>query len=248
MIVDIFIKTYHKDFQWLKYCLKSIDKFASGFRNIIIVSDNDDHLIPNDYLISNCKVFYVSIPKKQPIYVDHGIGYLWQQCIKLSWYNYTDADAVLVMDSDEMFTCPTNPEHFKSHFKFNWFYRDWKDAGSGICWKESTDKLLQIDTAYEAMCITGFILCRDTTIALKNALCSIHGTNDIWEVLLKYNMTTMSEFNVFGSFVHHFDRKEYSQIYDKDLSKYHNITILKSWSWGGLNKEDIETRNKILLI
>lgn len=246
MAIDIFIKTYHKDFQWLQYCLKSIEKFASGFRNIIIVSDNDEHKIPDEYLISNCKVFYVDIPKKQPTYVEHGIGYLWQQYIKLSWYDYTDAEAVIVMDSDEMFTCLTTPESFKENNKFRWFYRDWKDAGNGICWKSSTDFILKVNTEFDAMCITGFILQKETTISLKNHLCSLHNTANLWEIFLKYDMKTLSEFNIFGSFIHHFDSHQYTKIYNGNVSKYHNFTILKSWSWGGISEEDNKTRNTIL--
>ena len=36
MSIDIFIRTYPKDFFILNYCLKSIRKFVSGHRNIII--------------------------------------------------------------------------------------------------------------------------------------------------------------------------------------------------------------------
>lgn len=35
-MVDIFIKTYHKDFDYLYYCLSSNKKFAKGFRKIVI--------------------------------------------------------------------------------------------------------------------------------------------------------------------------------------------------------------------
>ena len=46
--VDIFIKTYHKDFIWLEYCIKSIKKFCKGFRDVVIVSDDDGNLIPEN--------------------------------------------------------------------------------------------------------------------------------------------------------------------------------------------------------
>jgi len=174
MIVDIFIKTYHKDFVWLQYCLKSIQKFANGFRNIVIVSDNDGNKIPEEYLIPNCKVFYVDIPRITPTYVEHGVGYLWQQYIKLNWIEYTDADAVLIMDSDELFTQFITPENFQKNHKFTWNYRPWIEAGAGICWKDSTDFLLKQNTEYDAMAITGFILERNTTIALHNYLCVTH--------------------------------------------------------------------------
>jgi len=47
--LDIFIKTYHKDFEWLFFCLSSIDKFVDGFQNIIIAMPNKDkHLFTID--------------------------------------------------------------------------------------------------------------------------------------------------------------------------------------------------------
>jgi len=244
MIVDIFIKTYYKDYIWLKYCLRSIQKFASGFRNIIIVSDTDN-LIPDEYIIPNCKIYYVPIPKITPSYVEHGIGYLWQQNIKLNWFDYTDADAVLNLDSDCMFTTITTPADFMTDGKFNWFYRDWKDAGGGICWKQSTDFLLKIDTKYDSMLCHPFILQRNTSLSLKKYLCSIHNSDTIWNIFVKYNMKTASEFNLFGSYIKYIDSNEYNQIHNP-VNQYHNRTIHVSWSWGGLKDEEIQLREQLL--
>jgi len=246
MTTDIFIKTYHKDFQWLPFCLKSIEKFGVGFRNVIIVSDNDGHTISPDYLNERCKVIYVDISRIAPTSVEHGVGYLWQQYIKLTWYNYSNADAVLIMDSDEMFTKPISPDSFKKRGKFVWNYRTWDKAGNGVCWKTSTDFLLKIDSKYDAMAITGFILQKETSIALKNHLCSIHATSDIWDIFVKYNMHTASEFNLFGSFIHHFDRLEYTQIFDYNKENCVNYTIRKAWSWGGISDEERRVRESLL--
>lgn len=243
-LTDIFIKTCHKDYIWLKYCLLSIKKFAKGFRNVVIVSDTGEE-IPKEYVCIPCNIFYVDLPKKQPTFVEHGIGYLWQQYIKLTWYNYTDANSVLILDSDEMFTKYVTPDSFKENEKFRWFYRDWKDAGDAICWKESTDFLLKSNTQYEAMCAPGYVFQLETSIALKNVLCSIHNTADIWDILVKYNMKKCSEFNMFGSFIHHFDRKEYVKMVNYHYD-YINFSIRKSWSWGGLSNDEIKLREEIL--
>jgi hypothetical protein len=247
MITDIFIKTYHKDFVWLEYALLSIKKFASGFRDVVIVTDNDGKLIPENILnIIPVKVFYVNLPSNRPSFVEHGIGYLWQQYIKLTWYDYSDADSVYIFDSDEMFTRETTPDSFKQHGKFYWIYRDWEKAGTGVCWKYSTSIMLQKEPEYDAMCITGFILQKETSIALKNHLCSIHNVTDIWDIFLKYNMRTCSEFNVFGSFIQLYDRKEYINLINIDTSKTHNSTIHKDWSWGGLTSDKIKQKQDII--
>jgi hypothetical protein len=247
MITDIFIKTYHKDFVWLEWCLKSIKKFASGFRNIIIVTEDDGNVVPNDYLrIIPVKVFYVAFPDKTPSVVEHGVGYLWQQYIKLTWYNYSDADAVLILDSDEMLTRRTTPENFKFNGKSVWYYREWKDAGDGICWKAPTDRLLQIDTKYDAMRITGFLLNKETTLNLKKYLCERNDTQDIWDIFVKLDMATCSEFNLFGSYILLSNDETYHKSFKDDISNSFNNTIKKDWSWGGMNEEIIAERCKIL--
>jgi len=244
--MDIFIKTYHKDYIWLDFCLRSIKKFAHGFRDVVIVTE-ESHPIPQELLnIIPLKVYYVPFPSTQPKWVEHGLGYLWQQYIKLTWYNYTDASAVLIMDSDEMFTVPTSPFNFQSSGKYFWYYRDWKDAGTGICWKKWTDAMLCHESQYNAMCITGFVMEKETSIKLKEYLCKQHSVGDIWDIFVKHNMQTTSEFNVFGSFVHHHCSDKYIKKINFTPKETHNVTIRKTWSWGGVKDSEKEIRNKIL--
>lgn len=249
-IVDIFIKTYYKDFVWLPYCLRSIKKFASGFRNVIIVSDNDGHTIPQNILdILPVKVYYVNLPVKTPTFSCHGIGYSWQQYIKLTWYEYSDADVVLSIDSDRMFSNFVTPETFKLDGRYIWFYRDWSKAGDGICHKSHTDKLLGLNTEFDAMLPPVYILRKDTLIALRNYLITHHANGDhsiktIWDVIVLLNMKTLSEFNIIGSFIHHFNRNEYVKLINDSRSSVY--PVLSSWSWGGLKDEDREMREKIL--
>lgn len=47
-MIGIFIKTYPGDFVWLEFCIKSIQKFITGYRKIIIVTDSGTELVPLD--------------------------------------------------------------------------------------------------------------------------------------------------------------------------------------------------------
>ena len=87
MNVDIFIRTYEKDLEWLKYALKSIHLHVTGYRNIVIT-------IPNASLLSGCSVEKVIQVK------DLKDGYLGQQLTKMTANLYTDADAIVFWDSD----------------------------------------------------------------------------------------------------------------------------------------------------
>ena len=42
MTTDIFIKSYRGDFEWLPGCLHSIQKYATGFRDVVIVVPDTD--------------------------------------------------------------------------------------------------------------------------------------------------------------------------------------------------------------
>ena len=92
MQTDIFIKTCQHDAEYHKYCLKSIDRFCTGFRNTVVVDS------------------------------EHPKGYLQQQVEKLhSDIHCPGADYILVTDSDTLFTEPVTPESFMRNGKPMWF-------------------------------------------------------------------------------------------------------------------------------
>jgi len=246
MKVDIFIKTYSKDFPWLQYCLASIRKFAQGFQRVIIVCDGQDGtMIPYKWLWPQCKVFYVTTPNTFPSKCEHTPGYVFQQAVKLNWIKYSDADAVLILDSDWMFSTSTCPDDFKIDNEFYWVYRDWDKADDAVLWKSPVEIALKQNAEYEAMVVAGFILTRDATVAFQRHLCALYNAKDIWDCFLKINTKHYSEFNLFGMFVLHY-RDDYKKLFNYDTSQLHNTTIRSSWSWGGLTSEEIVIRQQIL--
>ena len=172
-MTTIFIKTCPKDHQWLQYLLPSIEKYAEGFKDVVIVSDAGKRIIPPEYLNTikklPIKTHYIPVPipdARYPKFGHGGVGYLWQQYIKLSWHTLCDSDSALILDSDEMLCKPTTPDDFKHDGKWVWTYRLWKDADSAQCWKSPTDTILQYNTPYEAMAHAGFVLTRNATTNL----------------------------------------------------------------------------------
>jgi hypothetical protein len=244
--IDILIPTYHADFVWLDFCLRSVKKFTSGFRNVIIVSDNDGHKIPQSILnIMPVTVIYKDVPTKWPAKLNHRPGYLWQQILKLSWMDYTDADAVLILDSDEMLVCNVTPSTFRDYRgRWRWAYRNWENAGSANMWKLPTQEILQFEPQYEAMCFAPFIFERKITDEFIEYLKQIHGATDLFDVFFKYDMTLFSEYNAYGSYILKFDNDVYYSLVNE--YKGHNNVITKSWSYGGVSNEEKEKREKIL--
>ena len=243
--IDIIIPTYHADFVWAEYALKSIKKFASGFRNVIIVSDNDGNIIPTSLTdVYPCKVIYKDVPTHWPTRLRHRPGYLWQQVLKLNWMEYTDADAVMILDSDEMICSPITPFTFRdSYGRWEWSYRSWENAGTADMWKKPTEDILKFTVKYEAMVCAPFILERKTTCNFIEYLKRIHNATSLWDVFFKYDMTLFSEYNAYGSYVEKFDG---DTVYYKIIERNVPAVVIKSWSYGGLSSEDKKRRDDIL--
>lgn len=108
-ICDIFIKTHKQDADWLKWCIKSIERFATGFRKTIIVGDTDaPDFIPE----------WIEWRREDELKP----GYLFQQSVKLRAYQYTDAKYILFLDSDCVFVRPVSPSDFIQDGKPIWLY------------------------------------------------------------------------------------------------------------------------------
>jgi hypothetical protein len=244
--IDILIPTYHADFVWLDFCLRSVKKFTTGFRKVIIVSDNDGKTVPQSILdIMPVTVLYKDVPNVWPPKLNHRPGYLWQQILKLSWMDYTDADAVLILDSDEMLVKHVSPSSFRDgHGRWRWAYRNWEDAGSANMWKVPTQEVLKFEPQYEAMPFAPFVFERKMTNQFIEYLKEIHGASDLFDVFFKYDMTLFSEYNAYGSFLMKFDNNVYYSLVN-DFKGYNGM-ITKSWSYGGVSKEEKEKREKIL--
>jgi hypothetical protein len=240
-MTSIFIKTYSGDYKWLQYLLPSIEKYANGFEEVIIVADNDGTRIPEEYLnmIKKYKVsvIYENLPTKQPIWTECGIGYIWQQYIKLNWFRYCSSEAVLILDSDEIIITNMAPDDFKHNGKWIWGYRPWDKAGKAICHKLATDIILRIDTECEAMCEVGFVLTRHTTQRLLAYL----SDKDLWDFIVERNIGKMSEYNIYGSYVYHIYGDDYFHNIDGQIPRKYMICI--RWSWGGIT-EEIDRENR----
>jgi len=246
--IDILIPTYHADFKWAEYCLKSVRKFATGFRNVIIVSDNDGHIVPESITnVMPATVLYKDMPKKMPPKLAHRPGYLWQQVLKLQWMDYTDADAILILDSDEMLAAPITPSDFRdAHGRWRWIYRSWEFAEGAKMWKAPTAEVLGFEPDYEAMCVAGFVFERNTTYKFIEYLKKLHGAATLWDVFFKYPMTLFSEYNAYGSYVNKVDGdKVYYRVINSD-QQFVNHSFFKSWSYGGLDVADKKRRDDIL--
>jgi len=112
-ILDIFIVTYSKDYPYLRWCLKSIAKFARGFNNLHIlvpVGDAADlHAMPE---LQDVKSYAM------PVHIHEGEewpgkGFVWHMFQVMYADNWCmDADFIAHIDPDCIFTEAVTPDDY----------------------------------------------------------------------------------------------------------------------------------------
>lgn len=163
---EILIVTYWKDFPWLAYTLKSIQKFCRGFSGVTVVVPHDklERLWP---AISGVPQSPVKITV-QTFNEVPGKGMLHHMAIMASADLYVPKGTKYVLhhDADGIFTMPTRPDHYFAEGKPFWLIRTWASLGvedrrhpvarvRSDCgqWKPHTDEQLGWDTEWYTMCV-----------------------------------------------------------------------------------------------
>lgn len=215
MTCDIFIKTCRHDADYHRHCLASIDKFCTGFRQTVVIDG------------------------------EHPKGYLHQQVVKLHADTYTDADFVLTLDSDTMFTVPVTPETFLRDGKPVWLHTPWTPemlAHPGVsAWRKCMADFARKEPPSEFMRRHPFCIPRWLLKDLQNWCRFSHG-----KTLESYVMDAQafSEFNVLGhhAWQHHHDKFHWIDTSKEELPE---LTVRQFWSHDpiGTNLEEI---NRIL--
>jgi hypothetical protein len=232
MKCDIFIRSYDKDSEWLKYCVKSIKKYVSGINDIIITYPEKHNICKQDL----CKNFEI-----KPIVNN---GYIDQQITKLNAYKYCDSDTthILFIDSDACFTNFFNPSlllknncpiiHMTPYCSF--IYENDKPA---LRWKSITENFLKINIDYEFMRQSPYLYEKQTLIQLQDWFYDNHNIL-LQEYLKEMKVPEISEFNLIGAFIYYFTNKNnYSFINTLYEPLVSYDWFLQNWSWGGLTEE-----------
>lgn len=176
----IFIKTCAHDAAYHTHCLRSIERFCTGFRDTVVVN------------------------------TEHPKGYLDQQVVKLHADIHTDAEFILVTDSDTLFIEPVTPESFCRDGKPIWYMTPWTDemlahAGTRTWFNVMRGFFDEVPPA-EFMRRQPFMFPAKVLPALRNYCFHKFG-----KTIERYIMDAgqFSEFNVLGMFCWLFFRDEF---------------------------------------
>lgn len=234
MTTDIFIKTCRKDYEWLGYCLRSIQKYATGFRKVVVVDDSEDSVPP--------------VGKSERIIKikNHPKGYLYQQLIKLLADQYSDAEFITYMDSDTVFTKPVAPDDLIENFrKPIWPYTPYVVLNTPETdnWRRITSAAAGYEVEYEFM--------RRHPITIPRwALCAYrvwflnHHKKLIDNYIMSVDGNNFSEFNSIGAFLwgEHHDKIAWQNT-ETNLGK---VYVEQFWSHGGITPEIKAKLDKVL--
>ncbi len=227
--MTIFIKTYINDLEWLKHCLKSIGKYASGFK-IVIVADEDCRKIVDSWNLTSEKVYYV-----RPSYE----GYLFQQEIKLRAFEYIDTDLVMFVDSDCIFTDFVTPEFYMRDGKPRMLMTPYEDIPEVLFWKEITDKAIQYDVEFEFMRCQPLVYHTSTLVNLWK-----EHSEHFMPLLKSAKNRQFSEFNLMGAYAYKYENQHYSFINTRNEIPYN--PMIQFWSYSGMNNKDLTEIKKHL--
>jgi hypothetical protein len=231
--VDIFYKSYAKDFKWLYKSLESLEKYCTGYNQIIVVVPYRDlATLDGSKLIKGVTVVPVDERTK-----DFREGYLYQQWIKMSAHNYCQSDYIMYADSDVLFNRPVNVQDLINNGKSTILYTPYDKVGDAICWKQPTDRFMNATQEYEFMRRLPLIYKRSTIQKINELEPRLH------EIIM--SSERFSEFNVMGAWAFTHERDQYNFI-NTDNWEFEENFVDQFWSHSGLNELDEKRINEIL--
>jgi hypothetical protein len=232
---DIYIKTCNHDIPYHRYCLQSIDKFCTGFQSTVVEDG------------------------------EHPRGYLWQQVCKMYADTKTNADMILVTDSDTLFTQPVTPESFMHEGKPIWLYTPWTSemlAHPGTAtWKKVMTEFFGVEPPAEFMRRQPFMF-PSSVLATLRTFCVMKHDATLEEYVMNQkafclqkhgvslseyimNQKAFSEWNVTGfhCWLHHRDLFHWV---DSSVDELPPLRVNQMWSHDPIEK-NIEEIRRILL-
>lgn len=217
--ISIFIKSYRNDFPFLHYCLKSIEKFVTGYNEIVLAIPEWDMELFED-VMQGIDIDVIVAPMQE-----YGDGYLYQQFVKMIAYQLCTEEFIMFVDSDCVFTGPVNiapPDGYKPEI----LMADYALVGGGIVWKAPTENWIGCQVNYEYMR-------RHPLVYRASTLEALHASRPNLEQEIM-SSGKFSEFNALGIWSHLNEPDNY-RFTDTANWQPTNPIVRQFWSWGGLD-------------
>lgn len=214
--IDIFIRTYRRDFPLLQYCLYSIFKYVTSFRKVVIAVREKEYSQLVDIL--KHKSYFTKLVISKEYNFDDSIDYLGQQITKLHADVLTDAEYIMFVDSDCVFydsfdisLLMFDQESSRIRLRVDAFSNI---DSSALIWKEFL-KECKLPSEYEFMRRLPLLYPASllkqvrTFISQQRKKTAANACLHIYHKTLK----TFSEFNLLGAYAHTYEPTLFRFIY-----------------------------------
>lgn len=214
--VSIVTVTYDKDIEFLKYNLKSVDKFCNSYHNNKVIIDDHD----ND--CEQCREYMESIGQQYIVNTQAKhirVGYVRQQFMGYYMDQYFDdgTEYICCVDTDNIFTAPHSPDvHFIDGLPIQGKAR-WEDLPErGRFWIESTTNILKFRPDHEFMRRMPFVYPVWLFKEVREYLEDVH--NDTLVNIFK-DIPVSAEYNIWGGYAYRYHRDKFYWIDEYDDMK-----------------------------
>ena len=154
--VDIVIKSFPGDYEWLPYLFRSIAKYATGWRQLMVIIEEQYEAppMPEGARLVRCRRYEgTDCPPARGVPIE-----------RLGAWRHSDADVLVFVDSDCVFCRPvdlqTDPTINLERPVVLW--REWDDSQPQHKWREPARLALEFDPPYLTMCRYPFVFRRET--------------------------------------------------------------------------------------
>lgn len=151
---DIVIKTFPGDYPWLGYLFRSIAKYATGWRNLIVIIEEQYEAppMPDGARLVRCRQYEgTDCPPSRGVPIE-----------RLGAWRHSDADVLIFVDSDCVFCRPVD---FQTDQTINLaapilLWTEWEGSGPCQKWRDPARAALGFDPPALTMCRYPFVFPR----------------------------------------------------------------------------------------
>ena len=236
---DIVIRSYWRDFDWLAYSLRSIEKFYTGFRDTIVIVPEKSTAWLSQYAINTENIRLI-------VCEDFKDDYLGQQVSKLYVDQVSDAEFICHLDSDCIFRRPISNMQLVLGGKPICYFRSIKELSRHYPWKEPTENILGLKVQYDFMQSPPFCYPRWLYKNVRNWCLQSKGMS-LKSWILSRPPRGFSEFNYLGAYCyqHHPNAMHWMPISESNVQERFCEWY---WSWERINNQRRETLEKTLAV
>ncbi len=232
MTTDLFLRSYAGDLPWVPWALRSIHKFVTGIRDIVICVPARDYAqfkalnFTRELLISS--------------HCDDRDGYMDQMRDKLLSYLYTDADTILFFDSDVIAIRPFSPADLTIDGKPRWLITPYAklvkpDGTPDAPWQPITAKAIGRSVDFEAMRSHPLMATSEALVHFRMFMEKQHGMS-LGEYIARQPSREFSEWNAIGAWAYYYAPGLFS-FWNTEEKGVPVPFVKQYWSWGGITPE-----------